>query len=66
MQERRVRTINQTVKFFKEKDPECPIGYSTVKKAVEDGYIKSILSGNRNLIVLEDAYQFFYGVPLNN
>ena len=66
MQERRIRTINQTVKFFKERDAGCAIGYSTVKKAVEDGYIKSILSGNRNLIVLEDAYQFFYGVPLKN
>lgn len=66
MGDRRIRTINQTVKFFKEKDPECPIGYTTIKKAIEKGDIVSIPSGNRNLIVLEDAYQFFYGVPLNS
>lgn len=63
---RRVRTINQTVEFFKKNDPDTAIKYNTLKKAVEEGAIPHVISGTRTLIVLEDAYEYFYGVPLKD
>lgn len=63
-EERRIRTINQVVKIFKESDPDCAIGYSTIKKAVDEGNIRHINSGSRVLLVLEDVYEYFYGMPL--
>lgn len=63
---RRIRTMNQTVKFLKERDPETPISYTTIKKAIDNGDISHVSSGNRKLIVLEDVYEYFYGVPLTN
>lgn len=63
---RRVRTMNQVVQFFKEHDPETPISYTTIKRAVDDGSIPHVNTGSRKLIVLEDAYEYFFGVPLAN
>ena len=61
---RRMRTINQTVKFLKELDPDTAIAYSTIKKAVDSKEIPHINVGTRCLIVLEDVYEYFYKVPL--
>lgn len=61
---RRVRTLNQVVSFFKENDPETAIKYNTLKRAVETGAIPYVISGKRKLVVLEDAYEYFYGAPL--
>jgi len=63
---RRVRTLNQAVKFFKENDPETAVKYNTLKRAVDSGKIPHVISGTRILIVLEDAYEYFYGVPLSD
>lgn len=61
---RRVRSISQTVDFLKEMDPETAVKYSTLKRAVDEGEIPHINAGSRRLIVLEDAYEYFYGAPL--
>lgn len=62
---RRVRSISQTIEFFKQMDPQTAVKYSTLKRAVDNGEIPHINAGTRRLIVLEDAYEYFYGVPLN-
>ena len=63
---RRVRTINQVISFFKANDPETAITYNALSKAVDAGAIPHITSGTRRLIVLEDAYEYFYGEPIKS
>lgn len=62
---RRIRSISQTIEFFKQIDPQTAVKYSTLKRVVDNGEIPHINAGSRRLIVLEDAYEYFYGVSLN-
>lgn len=61
---KRIRSINQVVKFIKDQDPDSRIGYTTIRNAIDRGEIRSFRSGNRYLIVLEDVYEYFTGTPL--
>lgn len=62
----RMRTIRKTVEFLKQLDPETCITYSAISQVVKEGGIPCIHVGNRTLILLEDAYMYFYGVPLRD
>lgn len=64
MKQPKLRSINQTLAFLKQQDPDTAISYHTIMRDVKAGKIHSIKSGNRFLILLSDAYEYYYGIPL--
>lgn len=57
----RIRTINGIVKELRSDDPQCLIGYKTVRRWVDEGAIPFEKSGNRYLIDYDKVIEFLGG-----
>lgn len=55
----KIRTINQASAYFKAQDPATMLKAHTLRELARTGEIKSIKSGNRILIDVEDVERKF-------
>ena len=62
--EKHIRTINQVVKYLKEKDEETAVSYTAIKRAVDDKMIPSTKIGTRVLVVQEDVIDYFFNIKV--
>ena len=60
-EEKHIRTIQQVANYFKERDEKTAVTYGAIRFAVDNGLIASTKVKTRNLIVLEDAIEYFNG-----
>ena len=57
----KIRTINQAVKELKKEDPDCNIGYSTLRNLIMQGALPKVRSGTKYLIDLDKIKEVFDG-----
>lgn len=62
---RHIRTIGKAAEWFRSIDEGSPIRYSTIRTAILNGDLPCVTIGNKRLIVLEEAYRYFYGAELD-
>lgn len=55
----KMRTIKETTKYIKEKDPDTAITEYAIRKMVANKQIKSIRTGKKYLINIEEVERFF-------
>lgn len=55
----KMRTIKETAKYIKEKDPDTAITEYAIRKMVANKQIKSIRTGKKYLINIEEVERFF-------
>lgn len=61
----RLRSVNQAVKFFREKDPDTSISRGLIMAAINSGKVDTLKSGNRTYLLLDDIWEYFYHEPLS-
>lgn len=50
---RRLRTINEAVRFLKQEDPETSITPYFVRRMIVDGHVPTIMAGKKYLVDLD-------------
>lgn len=56
-----MRTIPQAVKEFQAKDPNTPVGRTTLRRWVKQGFVKSVSTGKFPLVNMESLEAFLSG-----
>lgn len=65
-EEKHIRSINQVVKYFKDKDEHTAISRGLLVSLIEDGKIASSKVGNRIIVVQEDVIDYFNNMSKYN
>ncbi|WP_455717647.1 helix-turn-helix domain-containing protein [Anaerosporobacter sp.] len=55
----RMRTVGQTVKYFKDNDPETVVGEYLLRKMIKTGELPVVMAGNKALINLDNLIGYF-------
>lgn len=55
----RMRTVGQTVKYFKENDPDTVVGEYLLRKMIKTGELPVVMAGNKALINLDNLIEYF-------
>lgn len=55
----RMRTVGQTVKYFKDNDPETVVGEYLLRKMIKTGELPVVMAGNKALINLDNLIEYF-------
>ena len=58
-EDKHIRTINQVIKHFKEKDQHTAVSRALLISLIEDGKIPASKVGNRTIVVQEDVIDYF-------
>lgn len=64
----RMRTVGQTVKYFKDNDPETVVGEYLLRKMIKTGELPVVMAGNKALINLDNLIEYFNSkcIPVDN
>lgn len=60
----RMRTVGQTVKYFKDNDPETVVGEYFLRKMIKSGELPVVMAGNKALINLDNLIDYFNGTSI--
>lgn len=60
----RMRTVGQTVKYFKENDPDTVVGEYLLRKMIKTGELPVVMAGNKALINLDNLIEYFNGTSI--
>lgn len=55
----RIRTIPVAVAELKQVDPDCAIGYKTIRRLITDGTLQEVKVGTKNLVDLDKLEELF-------
>ena len=64
--EKHIRSINQVIKHFKEKDQHTAVSRALLISLIEDGKIPASKIGNRTIVVQEDVIDYFNNMGKSN
>lgn len=62
----RMRTVGQTVKYFKDNDPDTVVGDYMLRKMIKTGELPVVMAGNKALINLDNLIEYFNGTSIPN
>lgn len=55
---RRLRTINETVRFLKEQDPDTSLTPHFIRRMIVDGQVPTVMAGKKYLVDLDSLLTY--------
>ena len=56
---RRLRTINEAVRFLKEQDPETSLTPYFIRRMIVDGQVPTVMAGKKYLVDIDALLDYF-------